>query len=74
MEPEEPFAGWVRELRRRRGLTQGELGKRVGVGQAAVSRWEMGRANIRPAVRARLAELAEGTGLEPPPGWGDDEG
>ncbi len=62
------FAAWVRELRRRLGLTQGELGRRVGVGQGAVSRWELGKAVAPAATRRRLAELAEGTGLGPPPG------
>ena len=36
VELEASFAGWVRELRRRLGLTQGELGKRVGRSAATV--------------------------------------
>jgi transcriptional regulator with XRE-family HTH domain len=62
VEPDGSFGAWVRELRRRLGLTQGELGKRVGVGQGAVSKWELGRVVPPAATRARLAELAEGTG------------
>ncbi len=66
------FAAWVRELRRRLGLTQGELGKRVGVAQATVSAWERGRVGASRAVRHRLADAATGVGLGPPPGRGDD--
>jgi transcriptional regulator with XRE-family HTH domain len=55
-------------------LTQGELGRRVGVDQGAVSKWEL-RKTVPPAAkRTRLAELAAGAGLEPPLGRGDDEG
>ena len=67
MEPEEPFAGWVRELRRRLGLTQGELGKRVGVGQGTVSGWERGKTMPPVATQERLTGLAAGAGLGPPP-------
>ncbi len=74
MEPDGSFGAWVRELRRRLGLTQGELGKRVGVGQGAVSKWELGRVVPPAATRARLAELADGTGVGPPPERGGDEG
>jgi transcriptional regulator with XRE-family HTH domain len=74
VEPDGSFGAWVRELRRRLGLTQGELGKRVGVGQGAVSKWELGRVVPPAATRARLAELAEGVGLGPPPERGGDEG
>ncbi|HJN14194.1 MAG TPA: helix-turn-helix transcriptional regulator [Armatimonadota bacterium] len=33
----------IREARKRAGLTQGELGKAIGVTQASVTRWETGR-------------------------------
>ncbi|HET6330720.1 MAG TPA: helix-turn-helix transcriptional regulator [Holophagaceae bacterium] len=36
--------GWrIQKLRKELGLTQGEFAKRVGVGQAAVSAWEIGK-------------------------------
>jgi hypothetical protein len=69
------FAACVRELRRRLGLTQGELGKRLGVSQTAVSDWERGRymGAYKWAV-VRLAELAEGASLGPPPPEGCRDG
>jgi transcriptional regulator with XRE-family HTH domain len=52
----------LRELRRRAGLTQGELAARAGCGRASVSRWELGTEVPRPAhVRA----LAGALGVEP---------
>ena len=48
--------------------------RRVGVGQGAVSKWELGRVVPPAATRARLAELADGTGVGPPPERGGDEG
>jgi transcriptional regulator with XRE-family HTH domain len=51
----------VRELRRRLGLTQGGLGRRVGVGQGVVGAWELERTMPRAATQGRLAELG------PPP-------
>ena len=71
---EESFAAWVRELRRRLGLSRVELGKRVGVGEGAVGDWERGRTVPGAAIPERLAELAEGVGQGPPPGQGDDGG
>jgi len=73
-EPDASFAAWVRELRRRLGLTQGMLGARVGVAQGTVSAWERGRVGASRAVRHRLADAATGVGLGPPPGQGEDEG
>ncbi len=68
VEPDASFAAWMRELRRSLGLTQGELGKRVGRSAATVAQWELGRCDAGRAVRARLAELAAETGLGAPPG------
>lgn len=36
------FAKRVQELRHESGLTQPDFGKRFGVGQSSVSRWEIG--------------------------------
>ena len=71
---DDAFAAWVRELRRRLGLSRVELGKRVGVGEGAVGDWERGRTVPGAAIPERLAELAEGVGQGPPPGQGDDGG
>ena len=73
MEPDATFASWLRELRRRLGLSQDGLARRVGVSQTTIGRWEQGATYPPRATRGRLAELAEGVGLGPP-GRGDDEG
>ena len=74
VEPEATFAAWLRELRRRLRLSQDGLARRVGVSQTTVGRWEQGAAHPPRATLARLAELAAGAGLGPPPGREDDEG
>ncbi len=51
----------VKIRREELGLDQLELGRRVGVGQQTVSRWETGRAVPKPD---RLPVLAEVLGLE----------
>ena len=50
------FAAWVRELRRRLGLTPGELGRRAGRSAATVAQWELGRCDAGRAVRATMTE------------------
>lgn len=47
----------IRELRRRLGLTQGQLADRLQVDQGTVSRWERGLEDPRPARRAELQNL-----------------
>jgi transcriptional regulator with XRE-family HTH domain len=47
----------VREARRRAGLSQTELGRRLGTSQAAIARWEQGKTapsfeTLRRAARA----------------------
>jgi transcriptional regulator with XRE-family HTH domain len=74
MEPDESFAAWVRGLRSRLGLSQELLGRRVGVSQATVGRWELGKSRPPRATRGRLVELAEGAGLGPPPDRGEEGG
>ncbi|MGO4417248.1 helix-turn-helix domain-containing protein [Streptomyces sp. MCAF7] len=51
---------WLRELRLRRGLTQGQLAAALGCSRAAVSTWETGRGLPRPE---RLRQLAEFFGV-----------
>lgn len=48
----------IRALRKRLSLTQVELAARVGTAQAAVSRWERGRAKPSGPVRKLLSQLA----------------
>ncbi len=64
---EETFAAWVRELRKRLGLSQELLGRRVGVSQTTVGRWESGEAPPPRATQKRLMALAEEAGLGSPP-------
>jgi predicted ATPase/DNA-binding CsgD family transcriptional regulator/DNA-binding XRE family transcriptional regulator len=52
-------AAYVRELRTRLGLSQGQLAARLGVSNVTVSRWENGRSGISAAVRRRLGQLEE---------------
>lgn len=58
-------------MRERLGLTQAELGARLGVSQVTVSRWENGHHRPSPLQTARLRALLEGTpsaSLEPAAG------
>jgi len=48
----------IRENRLRMGLTQEQLGARIGVTKAAVSQWELGQSeNIRPPHFLRLCAV-----------------
>ena len=51
----------VREARRRAGLTQGELARRVGTTQSAIARLERGR--TEPSLR-RVHAMVRACGLE----------
>ncbi len=55
----------LRELRRRLGLSQEQLARRLGVSFATVNRWESGRTQISARSLAALAEL-EATRRRPP--------
>ena len=48
----------IKELRKRAGLTQIQLGQQVGVGQASVSEWEAGtqmpRVELLPVLAVAL--------------------
>jgi transcriptional regulator with XRE-family HTH domain len=54
-------ADLLREARLRVGLTQAELGRRVGRSQSAIARWERGAAT--PSLET-LRELIRGCGLD----------
>ena len=49
---------FYRMLRRRTGLSQGELAKRVGACRTSVSQWENGKARPDPETERKLVELA----------------
>ena len=53
------FGNKVYELRKSRGLSQNELGERIGVSGKAVSKWENGNAKPHLDVIRKLAELYE---------------
>jgi len=55
------FGSKIYELRKSIGLSQNELGERVGVSGKAVSRWENGNAKPHLDVIRKLAELFEVT-------------
>ncbi|MEX5729154.1 transcriptional regulator with XRE-family HTH domain [Rhodovulum iodosum] len=47
----------IRDLRRRLGITQSQLGDQLGVDQGTVSRWERGVENPRPARQSTLRNM-----------------
>lgn len=47
----------IREYRKRAGLTQAELAKRMDVDQSAVSLWESGKTRPLRKLHQRLAEV-----------------
>ena len=51
------FGNFLRELRERRGLSQYQLGKLVGVSNKAVSKWENGSSMPKSPILFRLSEL-----------------
>jgi transcriptional regulator with XRE-family HTH domain len=54
-------ADLIREARLRSGLTQAELGRRVGRAQSAIARWESGR--VTPSLET-LRDVIRACGLE----------
>lgn len=51
------FGNFLMSLRQEKGMTQKQLGERLGVSDKAVSKWEMGAAKPRPDTLAKLATL-----------------
>jgi transcriptional regulator with XRE-family HTH domain len=51
----------IKRYRDRKGLTQGELAKLLGVSKATISRWEAG---LRAPRRSDLPRISKMTGIE----------
>jgi transcriptional regulator with XRE-family HTH domain len=49
----------IRQIRESAGITQAELGRRMGVTQAAVARWESGRRLANVNTLQRVADALE---------------
>ena len=60
--PRRPKRTYLAEWRENRGLTQEQLGERLGVTGVTVSRWETGRALLNTNV---LAAISEALSIEP---------
>lgn len=60
--PRRPRRIYLLEWRESRGLTQKQLGERLGVTDMTISRWELGRSLLNTDV---LAAMAEALGIEP---------
>jgi len=61
----------LRELRMRKGLTMTELGRRVGMSQAQISRIETGKQGFRSAT---LVKMAQALGVDPVYFFVEEEG
>ena len=53
---EKTIARNLREIRKRRGLTQVELAERLGIGQVLVSQYELGKVRVHGALLAAFAK------------------
>ena len=60
------FRYWLREARESFGLTQGELGRLVGISPSALGMYEQGRRRPGPKSRARIREFFRERGVEMP--------
>ena len=47
----------IKDLRTRAGMTQTELGEKVGVKKAAVQKWESGQTQKKSTPKGALAQL-----------------
>lgn len=61
------FAGLVRLLRQAKGLTQEEFAREIEVTVGTLSGWEAGRHRPVRDQRKRLIQMAEASGIAPPP-------
>lgn len=49
----------LKKQREKRGITQAELAKKLGVTQEAVTKWETGRNKPRASTLIKLAEILD---------------
>jgi len=59
------FSRLVKALRTRRGLTQEQLAREIGVSFSTVNVWENGHRQPQPFLAKRLHEMADEAGLKP---------
>jgi transcriptional regulator with XRE-family HTH domain len=50
---------FLREWRRKKGLTQADLAAKIGVSQAAISQWETGALTPSPLMIGQLSEVLD---------------
>lgn len=50
---------FLREWRRKKGLTQADLAARIGVSQAAICQWETGALTPSPLMIGQLSEVLD---------------
>lgn len=60
--PGAPTPGYIRTLREALGLTQAELGEKIGVDKMTVARWEWGKLRPRRKTAAALDKLRREAG------------
>ena len=61
--PGNTFGKHIARTRRKQGLTQEQLGSRIGYDRSVVSRWETSSLEVRPAEAAALAGAMGEPGL-----------
>ena len=65
------FGNFIRDMRTKRGLSQFQLGRLIGVSDKAVSKWESGTAVPRISKCRKLADIFDIT-LDEMMMWGDN--
>ena len=60
--PKAPTPGYIRTLREALGLTQAQLGERIGVDKMTVARWEWGKMKPSAGATAALDKLRREAG------------
>ena len=51
------MANRIKEIRKQKGLTQGELGKKIGVNTSTISHWEAGTRKIKIEYGMAICEV-----------------
>lgn len=59
------FPSLVKAIREKRGLTQEQLAREIGVSFSTVNTWENGHRKPQPYLAKRLLEMADEAGLDP---------